>query len=225
MKKAKFNSKMLMSLILLAFAFFGVFNVTYSYFTSMAFGNGSLDFPDINVRFFYRETERSDIVTLTTLTTPLYPTASTIARGETFGISLSNTTGTPLNTIGIRNMEGSCEVYIRFWLDVYIVDANGNPTSQINYGKYFLFTEESSYITNEGGSVANSWCYFAVESLLAGWNVGLGNSLMLSEEAPAELLGKSIKINLSFEAVQQANEAYRSVFGQSEDTKGYYTRW
>ena len=227
MKKAKFNSKMLISLVLLAFAFFGVFNVTYSYFTSTAYNNGSLDFPDINVRFYYRETDSLDIVTLTALTTPLYPTTTTIARGETFGISLNSTTATPLNTIGIRNMNGSCEVYIRFWLDVYIVDTNGNPTSQTNYGKYFLFTEamESSYITNEDCSVANSWCYFAVESQLAGWNVRLGNSLMLSEDAPAELLGKSIRINLSFEAVQQANEAYLSVFGKSGDTKGYYTRW
>lgn len=224
MKKAKFNSKILMSLILLALAFFGVFNVTYSYFTSTAFKDGTLDFPDINVQFYYREA--GDIVFLTTLSTQLYPLTTTIARGETFQVS-SSPTSEAINAIGIQNMEGSCDVYIRFWLDAYIVDANGNPTSQTNYGKYFLFTEliDNSFIKNEGGSVAGSWCYFILESQSAGDGAEFGNSLKLSEDAPAEMLGKSIRINLSFEAVQQANQAYLSVFGQEGDTKGYFMGW
>lgn len=227
MKKAKNNARLLTTLILLVLAFFGVVNVTYSYFTATAYKSGRLEFPDMSVKFYYRTQNNLNVVTLDAMSTPLYPVTSSIARGETFEISLDSSTTQsrqPLDSIGIKTMDNSCVVYIRFWLDVFIVDESGVPTSQENYGKYFLFAE-NNFTTNEDSSVSNSWCYFVIDPQFEGYECDIGNSLKLSEDAPAEMLGKSIKINLSFEAVQQANEAFKDVFGKTGDTKGYYTGW
>ena len=39
------------------------------------------------------------------------------------------------------------------------------------------------------------------------------------------MLGAKLKVTISFDAVQAANEAYKSVFGAPTDLKGYYTNW
>ena len=58
----------------------------------------------------------------------------------------------------------------------------------------------------------------------------IGVSLVLkdvsaTDQVPVDLLGKTLKISLSLEAVQKANGAYLSVFGGDEDTKGYLKSW
>ena len=55
----------------------------------------------------------------------------------------------------------------------------------------------------------------------------MGNMLTLTDTAtenvPIEILGESLNIFISFEAVQSANGAFTQVFNDSE--KGYFKSW
>ena len=45
------------------------------------------------------------------------------------------------------------------------------------------------------------------------------------DPVPVEILGETIQITISFEAVQKANQAYLSAFGGADDDKGYLKSW
>lgn len=232
MKKATKSVKLITTLTLLVLAFFSVINVTYSYFTASAKSNGTLNFPDMQVNFVYLTNETSSPNVVTTSTLTLYPVeevstgvydSCAISRGNSFLVSLTEK-GAPIRDLGIKNSATSCESYVRFWIDAYIVNSSGSIISNTNYGKYFLLPTNRFY-TNTGSSVAGSWCYFTEYAMSSNYEIDFGNSITFAEDAPVELLGKKLKITISFEAVQKANEAYLSVFGKTGDTKGYYTLW
>ena len=242
MTKVSRNVKLITTLILLVLAFCCSFNVTYSYFTASASKSGSLNFPDLDVRFVTTD-KNNDIVqngsyTQDSLyTIELYPMGGTISRGATFVLSLDEyTTGGTQEEIGnivIKNMENSTDAYVRFWVDAYIVNDDGTLNITKNYGKYFLFemTDDSYFV--RGGTGSNTTeetnsCYFA-EPLYAGTSydyINLGNTLSFSDltgdEIPADVLGEKLKITLTLEAVQTTNNAFTSVFN---DEKGYYSNW
>ena len=144
MKKVSKSVKLFTTLALLVLAFFSAINVTYSYFTASTKSNGTLNFPDMQVNFVYW-TSNSESKTVTTSTLTLYPVEEVstgvydtcaISRGNSFLVSLTEK-GTPINDLGIKNAATSCESYVRFWIDAYIVNNSGGIISSTNYGRYF----------------------------------------------------------------------------------------
>jgi len=47
----------------------------------------------------------------------------------------------------------------------------------------------------------------------------------LISEVPLELLGSSLKLSMTLEAVQAEHGAVSKVFGKAGDTRGYYSSW
>ena len=238
MKQFFKSSKLITTLVLLLLAFLCVLNVSYSYFSSTSNTNGNIAFSDLNVRFVYAkytaggsqgvyESKNENVLYLT-------PSTGVIKRDTPFTLSLESG-GDPLYMIGIQNRTGSCQTYVRFWIDAYIVTDQGVDTS-VNYGKYFKLS--GSYAstvlraTPSICSVSDSTCYFIRTAVEAGdgRSVSLGNQLTLTDYTandvvPARILGERIRITLGFEAVQVANKAYLTVFGDEEDSKGYCKFW
>ena len=124
------------------------------------------------------------------------------------------------------------------------VDSNGNvievETSNqgemIDYGQYFEigeisnesynnqnyedFTINGQYIeksTNEGYVT-----YYLKNAVSAGDEVPLIDSIKMLYSAPSEILGTKICLYLSFEAVQNSNQAFKSEF---DDLRGYCQSW
>ena len=229
MKQRTISYKLLLTLVLLIIAVLCVTNVTYSYFTSTSNTNGQVSFSDLNVRFVYREKEDSSLMPSDSSTIQLYSASGPIQREVPFQFALTSG-GTAIEYLRIQNMLGSCECYVRFWIDAYVVK-NGVVNTSVNYGKYFFLANETHY-TRTNSSVENSWCYFFTESMTASATSSrtLGNTLVLkdisaTDTVPVTLLGETLKISISLEAVQKANQAYLSVFGDADDTRGYLTSW
>ena len=225
MEQSKKQFNILVSLVLLILAVACVVNVSYSYFTSASTTGGSVDLKDLNVEFYY--TLNGSDVSKGTDTLELYSASGTIAREQEFELSLTEG-GEAIDDLGIRVASGSCPVYIRLWIDAYIIKQDNSLDTTVNYGKYFLLAQ-NNYCVKTNGSVANSNCYFITEEVDSTLPAYLGNTLKLSDltddEVPVNLMGEKLKITISFEAVQAANKAYLSVFGSSDDTKGYYKGW
>ena len=242
MKKASKNAKIVTSLALIVLAFLCSFNVVSAYFTATANANGSMSFPDLDVRFMYRMNSEfyptnTDTVDDAVYTINLYPVGGTISRGQEFTLSptlfTQGQTQEEIQDIVIANMYNSAEAYVRFWIDAYIVNGSTVDTS-VNYGKYFFLTgdgEGESYVRGEADgdnltALAES-CYFVPSiSLWSGEKVWLGNSLTLKDidgdPVPNALLGAQLKLTISLQAVQAANDAYLSVFN---DARGYHSLW
>ena len=231
MTKVSRSVKVVMSLVLLVLAFLCSFNATTSYFTASSNKTGALNFPLLDVRF----------TTLIGASTPenqmqsspsnitLYPVGGSIPRGQAFELSLSDAAdATAISNIEIKNMTGSCEVYVRFWIDAYTY-SNGVKGTR-NYGEYFII-EETSEIVRGGISSKNQeasekdWCYFVVPSILSGRAQIIGNQLKVADGLPDEVLGQQLKITMTLEAVQATNNAFLEVFGATTDKKGYCSEW
>lgn len=219
------TSKLMASLILLVLAFLSVLNVTYSYFTSTASADGDLNFSDLDAYFSYTIGSTTTQVSQTKALN-LYSATGTIARNEAFQLSLTNG-GTAISSLTISTTTTSCDAYIRFWVDAYLV-TNGSVDTSKNYGKYFLFksNEEVYTKTNSSAAAQGSWCYYSTYTIKGGSGLDLGNELTLTDltgdSVPISILGEKMQITVSYEAVQKANKAYQSVFA---DTKGYCTDW
>lgn len=232
MIKVSKNAKIITSLVLLVLAFLCSFSITSAYFTATASETGTLNFPNLDVRFITFD-NNDDIPEdqLETATTQilLYPVGDSIPRGESFEFSLAENSDVPIKNLAIRNMSNSCEAYVRFWIDAYIV--TGNVAGGTNYGQYFTLAPNAN-ISRGGGAGLNAsekdWCYYVIYSMLttSGYNtINLGNTLTISEDIPDAVLGSQLKITLTVEAVQAANNAFSSEFGDAEDVKGYYSQW
>ena len=228
MKEINKHSKLAIMLVMLLLAILGIVNVTYSYFTSTSNSAGEMVFGDLNVKFVY-QTGSSDsyISTQNEAVLELYSATGTIARGVPFQLALT-AGGAAIKTVAMQNSATSCDAYIRFWIDAYVVKDDVVDKS-VNYGKYFLLNT-STYYTNNGSSVAGSTCYFGVEPMSASYVLDIGNTLTLTDlsatdTVPAQLLGEQIQITISFEAAQVANNGFIAAFDQVGDTKGYYTGW
>lgn len=232
------KSKILITLVLLVLAVVCAVNVTYSYFTSTAIADGDIVFGDLNVRFAYRAGD--NILPTDKTTISLYPVSGTIEREVPFQLSLTEG-GSAMENLIIQKYANTCACYVRFWVDAYVMDEvkNGDETTYVvnktvNYGRYFFLTANESYYTKSGGSVSDSWCYFIVPKFPdnSSVSISLGNTLVLKDvstleedKVPVTLLGEKLKITLTLEAVQSANKAYKSVFGDSGDIYGYYSSW
>lgn len=229
MKKVLKHTKIVTSLLLLVLAFFGVVNVTFAYFSSSDSASGTHTFDTLDVEFMYDN--GTTIQSVTTNTLELVSISGPIQRGVTFNLGVKpekdGDNPVAVEDIIIRTKEKSCDCYIRFWIDAYIVNSD-QTLGTVNYGKYFVLPENYA-IANQGSSASGSWCYYAINIQGAESELGIGNALTLQdlnvgEEnedlVPVNLLGEKLKITISFEAVQEANNAFSHVFN---DEKGYFT--
>lgn len=227
MKQYKAKTNIVATLVLLVLAVLCVTNVTYSYFSSTSAAQGEIVFGDLDVDFVYKGPSDTFYQTKDSATLNLYSASGAIAVGTSFNLSLTNG-GAAIQTLGIQNSNTSCPCYIRFWFDAYVVK-NGVVDKTKNYGKYFLLPTGNAYYTNANSSVASSWCYYITVPMNANNTLDLGNTLTLSnltnDIVPIDVIGEILQISISFEAVQVANKAYLSVFGSSDDTRGYYKSW
>ncbi len=228
MKQAKKHFNLIVSMALLLLAVVYLTNFTYSYFTTSHNAGGSVAFSDLDVQFYYKQTAESDAVTKEESSIELYSATGAIAIGSPFQLSLT-AGGSAIDSLGFQTTTKSCESYIRFWIDAYVVNQDKSLDKTVNYGKYFLLNTNEA-ITNQNSSVANSSCYFVVEAFYYTKRyVDIGNTLTLTDldndPVPVEILGETIQITISFEAVQKANKAYLSAFGDIDDTKGYLKSW
>ncbi|MBQ8615091.1 MAG: hypothetical protein IJ415_00800 [Clostridia bacterium] len=246
MTKASKNSKLLITLVLLALAFFCSFNVTYSYFTATAKESGSLTFSDLDVRFIYMDASDSTLpsgeYTQDNLyTINLYPVGGTISRGQEFQLSATEN-GSAISNLAIRNMTNSTTAYVRFWIDAYIVTStttnedgtiNYSLDTSTNYGKYFFLVNPQEGSIDRGscnsGATEGSWCHYLMGPIYSygkpSSTYTLGNTLIMkdiseTDAVPPAVLGSQLKITISLQAVQTAHEAFKTEF---DDAKGYYS--
>ena len=227
MRKSK-HFNILISLVLLIFAVISVVNFTYAYFSSAHNVGGTVKFDDLKVQFIYREGEDDVAKDNGGNTINLYSASGPISIGSTFQLTTS-VGGDAITYLAIINEriqnQTSCECYIRFWIDAYIVK-NNTLDKSINFGKYFVLPEaENVFYTNKLSSAENSHCYYGTIPIAANGELKIGNTLTLvnsQDNELAEIMGNTLQISISCEAVQSENQAYLSVF---DDEKGYYTQW
>ena len=229
MSKSRVKLDILITVILLMLAVFSVVGAVSSYFSASTHKDGTLNFSKLDVEFAYKDDNGqlrkiNNGAELGTLT--LYPKVETVIKNEAFELMVEGATDS-IDSILIMNNENSCSTYVRFWIEAYIVDSDGN-LGTTNYGKYFLLNDSEEY-TKDNSSVANADCYYIINAIDAENTVDLGNQLKISDlpgdAIPDVLLGTKLKVTISFDAVQSANEAYKDVFGGQSDVKGYYTNW
>ena len=120
MNKASKNSKVLITLVLLALAFFCSFHVTHSYFTATTNESGNINFADLDVRFVSDNMPNGSYTQDNLYTLNLYPVGGTIARGQEFKLTATEN-GAAISSLRIKNMANSSTAYVRFWIDAYIV--------------------------------------------------------------------------------------------------------
>ena len=263
MKKVSRTTKLLSWLVMLTFGFLCVFNITYSYFSTISkiTGNGNMN--DIDVSFIYISNSSSIPVSKSS-TLQLFLESENISRGEVSALNVSASTHSglaPVTDIGFRIGSNSCSVYLRFWVEAYkmkqingtnyyidsknnYVDENGNYVNAdgeaieiaeenqgdvIDYGQYF----ELGYLNQGNYNILNSvykntttykenqYVTYFYKNLFTASNVTtyLFNSIKWLDTTPNDLLGSSMGVFVSFEAVQQQGNAYLSAF---DDYRGYY---
>ena len=224
MKQFNKHTKLFLSLILLVVAVLCVVNVTYAYFSSTSKTSGEAVLKDLNVQFVYQaNSEDSYQANENEATIELFSADGPIERGVPFNLSLTSG-GDAINMLGIMSaVNDPMPSYVRFWIDAYVVNQDGTLNTTTNYGKYFIPSGDNVSL-NSNSSSSSSWCYYAT---LTGMVTSLiGSRLTLTDlqgsPVPASLLGEKLKIFISFEAIQGANNAYLQEF---DDEKGYCLDW
>lgn len=238
MKKVSKGTKIITTLVLLVLAFLCSLNVTISYFTATSSLPGELVFGGLDVRFCAvgKDTKNDASVELPNnqedytqnnlYTIMVSPLLDYIPRGQSFEFSY-DIEGFELERLIIRNMDGSCNAYVRFWVDAFV--KTGNTLGTTNYGQYFTFDDIDNREVVKGGVGKNigteaDSCYFVTFIMDDKSVVKLGNSLVLSEDIPDDVLGCQLQISISLEAIQAENGAYLTESGFN-DEKGYCSEW
>lgn len=221
MKTKTIKFRTLVSLLLLLAAVICVINVTYSFFSSTKTTEGTRPIGNFQVSFYYFYYKDGNVSTewLEENCLKLVPTEA-ITRGEPFKVKISE--DNDVSEIGIRN-RGNYACYVRFWIDAYV---EGDDT---NYGKYFEL-QSNAVIHRKLNDDNNLACYYLVEVLGVNNSFAFYNSSNLSltmkdledDPIPLAVLGKTITITISFDAVQTTNQAFKSEFA---DERGYYEYW
>ncbi len=238
MKAGLKHLKVIASLILLVTALLCVINASFSYFTSTPQKSEEMSFTDLNVRFVYRnyndQNAPGGINQIEGDVLQLYPVDGTIERETPFEFSLTDG-GDPIAALAIQNPSGSCDCYVRFWIDAYIVKKDGSLDKTTNYGKYFVLTDTVSVTipvtkgTVDNNSAGAEDCYYLNTALTAqdGIARNIGNKLTLTdartENVPVEILGESLRIFISLEAVQSKHQAFKQAFNDAQ--RGYLNSW
>ena len=211
--------------VLLAMAFLWIFTFVYSYFTASHTINDPYQFSNINVKFNYVTSGNINKVN-NKGTIELQP-RSIIKRGEKFSLSYN---GTDVSSVGFSLSNDSCAVFIRYWIDAYKVLEDGSVDTSVNYGKYFMATRSGNELAyndevniGTGASAYQNTIYYVEDALYNGSNDVIAfDALTLAVDCDTNLIGSSVKILISFDAVQAENEAYLDAF---DDDKGYWENW
>lgn len=239
-KTSKFQ--LITMLVLLLIAIVSVTNVTYSFFSSTSSTGGEKAFGNMNMRWFYTKSGGGTTYITNNVKLSVVPDGP-ISRGKSFSVHIKESDGSllPVQTIGFNN-NGSVSCYVRFWIDAFV---DGDET-KTNYGKYFYIERSSNdYVRKTVASNSEPACYYAVyefgayeESYFYQNKEGSTKYLLKMQDIPTSdlnpsyktelealplsILGESLKITISFEAVQTANNAWETEFN---DEKGYYLGW
>lgn len=232
--KSRTNSfKLIVSLVLLMMAVFSFINVSYSYFSSKTSRKGQFTMHDLDVSFLYQAVGSIPNTVSTSVT--LAAATDTIERGVAFNFKIWNSQKnefSEINYLQIANEENSTDCYVRFWIEAYVLKS-GEADTTVDYGKYFALTRQATLpsVNNFTRATSEPYCYYIEQSLASEEYISLGKELTLqdvsaTDPVPTKILGEELQIRISFEAVQKANQAFKSVFKITEtDKKGYYSGW
>lgn len=206
-------------------------NGVFAYFSSNASAEGSNNFASLGVTLAYHKIDETNVNNYTAIDSStglvVYPVGGNINRGEKFKIATEpNKTEADAVAISFRLDPLAIESYARIWVEAYLTTDTNKTT---DYGQYFLL-----YAKGEDGSVeiadksinGNLATYYLTTSA----NTSSSNysnkfifyEVQLDKNAPAELLGGDVTINISYDMCQKANKAYLSVF---DDERGYSSDW
>lgn len=205
--------------VIIALVFLCTFNVTYSYFTSIANIEGNLNFGSLDVRFAYYS---GGVVTLESgeTTMNVIPASdASISRGSTF--TFQTPEGDAISYLGFSS-NSSCSSYVALKINAYkLIDGVADTT--INYGEYFTFNSMNNRVVlGDGTGSERSDTYYYRTALIANGFMEFAESMTLSNDAPVDMLNSSIQITITFKAVQQPNQAYLYEFGSEW---GYLESW
>lgn len=226
MKERFTSSKILTLVIVLMTVFLCLINVTYSYFSAKDNVAGNVNLSQILLEGVYWETEYGDTVLgLGGTEVPMFPATNKINRGSHFKLKKNVDDESSMGAIGYR-VTGTT-VFVRFWIDAYIVDENGVENKTTNYGEYFLAGDvdgdEFVEVYGDYTKSNDSNTYFVNESVEgdSGDNYAF-SALKLVDNAPDDMLGEKLRIYVTFDACQSSNKAFKSVF---DDEHGYLESW
>ena len=240
--KTKFL-KTFVTLVLLMLAVFSFVNASFSFFTSANSTQGNIKMADMSVSFRYKvsgyqagELEKGSSITFV-------PTTPFIERGVAFNLKLvEGDTSRNLEHLSIIKQSGQCDAYVRFWIEAYRLKNDNSLDKTEDYGRFFFLTRRPLGSNNFSRAESEPYCYYIEKALYDATDdpleptdphmMDLGIEMTLTdikasngtliEAVPIDLLGERIQITISFQAVQKANEAFKSVFN---DDKGYYSKW
>lgn len=224
MKKTgkKFNYLAIFVLFIVAILAVGI---TYSYFTFKQKVQSEITLGSIKVNYLLTDSTSTAKTIDSTTEMQLY-TLDPISRGSKFSLYENSTDTNPLSLIGFQKESGTIDVYIRFWIDAYLIN-DGVEDRSVNYGEYFDLLFGDSVIDESSSGVVKSVSetglvtYF-IENKVTG-DVGCFTKMQLKSDAPFAMLNSSYRLYLSFDAVQASNQAYLSVFEGSN--RGYCSSW
>lgn len=220
MKKISKTTDIVTLALIIMLVFLCMANITYAYFSATKSVTGQTQFANFGVNFRYRNSS-SQYITVAESELDLYPVDDVIAVGSAIDLRLED--GNTISLIGLELATGSADAYVRFWIDAFeYVD---NVQQSTNYGKYFQFVDLNlTYFSTSLRTIGSNQnnIYYYKNSITSGSGINIASQIMMSEDVPTEIFGKSIKISIGFDAVQSANQAYLSVF---DDEKGYLASW
>ena len=235
MKSVSKQTKRVTLCVILTLVFLCIFNVVYSYFTATANLNGNLEFNSLLVNFTYLYDSDLTIVNNSN-TLILYPTSTYVVRGQVFEVTPVNGGSTAIDAVSVKLQTGSCNSYVRYWIDAYIVN-DGVVDESTNYGRYFILGTKTT--TNGVDSVVVNSTYFDTVSykglvtyyikdvVTTSVSPTIFNAIQLDVDAPSVLYGNDVQLSVSLEAVQAVNDAYVSAFNDSSNPnyRGSYNGW
>lgn len=224
MNKSLKHTKITIMLIVLMLLFLCAINITYSYFSATGKVTGSGNLHSLTLTCHYWDNNGNQIDT-SSGQLQIYPVSGVLTRGTAFKLK-QNASDTESNITNIGYTLTGTQAFVRFWIDAYIVK-DGEVDESVNYGEYFLagrlssssFTEMQVFNSSLYAKENNT--YFVVSARNAA-SYDIFDSLKFDESAPNEILGETIRIFVTFEAVQTANQAFKQVF---DDERGYISDW
>lgn len=141
MKSTNKKTNILMVVIAMAIVFLCTINVSFSFFSARAEAEDDISFYDLNVSFAYWETEDKYYSVGKASTTQMV-LESRLSRNSYTEIKKSVGDASGIDSIGFITSSNSCNSYIRFWIEVYVVE-------NIKGDIYFI-DSKGNYVDEEG---------------------------------------------------------------------------
>lgn len=209
--KSKNKSLILIALLIAVMTIFAGAGMTYAYFQGSKLNEGKVDVGKIGLEW------RNGFTTLSKSTTyQLAGTDGELERGNTDGTNLTAADGSAGGDLRLQASSTDGQ-YVR----VTFVAKVG----ETDVSSYITFRYVTSTSTSVFGSDTfwkkgdNNWYYYVNTSSNNVLNSGgysiLCNNIVLSGEFPTSLLGETITITFSYEAIQSTGISVASVWGDT----------